>query len=134
MDEGVYLQKADNDRIAGKQQVHKRLKPEIETDTDTGEVMSQKANLMIANSCRNFWRTMPLLQESKNNPDDVDTDQEDHVYDDVRYACMSRPMTSKNVVNINPHSFQAERARYIKAKKFAKRHGVSMSQAYGRVR
>ena len=23
--------------------------------------------------------------------EDVDTDQEDHCYDDVRYACMSRP-------------------------------------------
>ncbi len=77
---------------------------------------------------------MPLLQESKKNPDDVDTDQEDHIYDEVRYACMSRPMTAKHVVHTNPHSFQAERARYIKARKFAQRHGVSMSQAYGRVR
>ena len=134
MDEGVYFQKADNDRIAGKQQVHKRLKPEIEVDEETGEVISQKANLMVANSCVNFWRTIPLLQEAKKNPDDVDTDQEDHIYDDVRYACMSRPMKTKNVVHMNPQSFQAERNRYIKAKKMAKRRGISMSQAYGRVR
>ena len=134
MDEGVYFEKADNDRIAGKQQVHKRLKPEIESDPETGEVISQKAMAMIANSCTNFWRTMPLLQEAKKNPDDVDTDQEDHAYDDFRYACMSRPMKTKNVVSVNPQSFQAERARYIKAKRFSKRHGISMSQAYGRVR
>ena len=133
VNEGVYFQKADRDRIAGKQQVHRRLKPEIEIDEESGEIISQHAQLMVANSCRNFWRTMALLCEDPRNPDDVNTKQEDHVYDEVRYACMSRPMTAKKVVAINPHSFQAERARFIKAKKFAKRHGVSMSQAYGRV-
>ena len=132
--EGVYFTKADNDRIAGKQQVHKRLKPEIEVDEETGEVISQRANIMIANSCKNFWRTMPLLHEAKNNPDDIDTDQEDHIYDDFRYACMSRPMSPKKVVRINPDSFQAARTRLIRAKKMAKRCGISVSQAYGRIR
>ena len=132
--EGVYFTKADNDRIAGKQQVHKRLKPEIEVDEETGEVISQQANIMIANSCKNFWRTMPLLHEAKNNPDDIDTDQEDHIYDDFRYACMSRPMSPKKVVRINPDSFQAARTRLIRAKKMAKRCGISVSQAYGRIR
>ena len=132
--EGVYFTKADNDRIAGKQQVHKRLKPEIEVDKETGEVISQQANIMIAYSCKNFWRTMPLLHEAKNNPDDIDTDQEDHIYDDFRYACMSRPMSPKKVVRINPDSFQAARTRLIRAKKMAKRCGISVSQAYGRIR
>jgi hypothetical protein len=27
----------------------------------------------------------------ESNPEDVDTDQEDHCYDDVRYGCVSRP-------------------------------------------
>lgn len=134
VNEGVYFQKSDRDRIAGKQQVHRRLKSEIETDEETGEIISQHAQLMVANSCSNFWRTMALLCEDPKNPDDVNTKQEDHVYDEVRYACMSRPMTTKSVIHINPKSFQAERARYIKAKKFAKRRGITMSQAYGRVR
>ena len=132
--EGVYFQKADRDRPAGKLQVHKRLKPEIEVDKETGEVVSQKAMLMIANSCNNFWRTIPLLAEDPKNPDDVNTDQEDHIYDEVRYMCMSRPIQPKKVTRIPPGSFQAERARYIRAKKFAARHNVSMPQAYGRVR
>ena len=62
-----------------------------------------------------------------------DIDRIPEVIDDVRYAVMSRPMTTKNVVSINPGSFQAERSRYIKAKKMAKRRGITMSQAYGRV-
>jgi len=135
LNEGVYFQKADRDRIAGKQQVHKRLKPEIELDEETGEVISQKAMLMVANSCKNFWRTMPLLAEDPKNPDDINTDQEDHIYDELRYMCMSRPIqTKKAPTKYPPGSFMADRAKYIRAKKYAKRRGCSMSQAYGRVR
>ena len=132
--EGVYFQKADNDRIAGKHQVHKRLKPIIETDSATGEVISQRAMLMVANSCNSFWRTMPLLAEDPKNPDDVNTDQEDHIYDEVRYMCMSRPLSPKKVNLMPPDCFQAERARYIRAKKYAGRHSISMAQAYTRIR
>ena len=38
-----------------------------------------------------FWRTMPDVIMDRNDPEDVDSDQEDHPYDDVRYAVMSRP-------------------------------------------
>ena len=129
--EGVYFSKADNDRIAGKQQVHRRLKPVIEVD-EHGEVMSQNAMLMVANSCKNFWRTMPLLQEDKKNPDDVNTEQEDHIYDEVRYMCMSRPMQTKKSVVENPNSFQAERKRLINAKRRARQLGISVAEAYRR--
>jgi len=132
--EGVYFIKSDRDRIAGKLQVHKRLKPEIEVDPETGEVISQRAMLMIANSCNSFWRTMALLCEDPKNPDDINTDQEDHIYDAVRYMCMSRPLSPKKVNKMPPDCFQAERARYIRAKKYAGRHNISMSQAYGRIR
>ena len=135
LNEGVYFQKADRDRIAGKQQVHKRLKPEIELDEETGEVISQKAMLMVANSCKNFWRTMPLLAEDPKNPDDINTDQEDHIYDELRYMCMSRPIqTKKAPTKYPPGSFMADRAKHIRAKKYAKRRGCSMTEAYGRVR
>ena len=36
---------------------------------------------------------MPLLQFSRTVPEDLDTGQEDHVADEWRYACMSRPVT-----------------------------------------
>jgi hypothetical protein len=35
---------------------------------------------------------MPLLQYDDVNPEDVDTNGEDHVADEVRYFCMSRPV------------------------------------------
>jgi hypothetical protein len=132
--EGVYFTKGDNDRIAGKLQVHKRLKPEIEIDPETGEVISQKAMLMVAKSCNNWWRTMPLLAESPKNPDDVNSEQEDHAYDECRYMLMSRPLTPKKVDTMPPNCFQAERLRYIRAKKYAARHNISMPAAYTKVR
>ncbi len=132
--EGVYFTKSDRDRDAGKLQVHKRLKPIIELDKETGEIVSQSAMLMIAHSCNSFWRTMALLCEDPKNPDDVNTKQEDHIYDEVRYACMSRPLSPKAVERIPADSFQATRTRLIRARKYARSHGCTVDQAYGRTR
>jgi len=132
--EGVYFTKADNERMHGKMQVHKRLKPEIEVDKETGEIISETPMLKIANSCKGFWRTMPALYADQKDMDAVDTNQEDHVYDELRYMCMARPLIPKKVNKMPPNCFQAERARYIRAKKYAGRHNISMSQAYTRIR
>lgn len=55
-------------------------------------------------------------------------------YDEFRYACMSRPIRPKVQSRAPQGTFQAERTRMIKARKYAERHGVSMSVAYSRVR
>jgi len=36
---------------------------------------------------------VPALQHDADRPEDIDTASEDHVADEVRYACMSRPYT-----------------------------------------
>jgi hypothetical protein len=77
---------------------------------------------------------MLQLREDQRNVEDVDTDQEDHIYDEFRYMCMARPIRPKKVVRIPPGSFHAERKRLINAKKYARRHGVSLDVAYSRVR
>ena len=40
--------------------------------------------MYIFENCQAFRRTVPLLQFSKTNPEDLDTDGEDHVADDFR--------------------------------------------------
>jgi hypothetical protein len=40
-------------------------------------------------------RTIPMLQQDPDKPEDRDTEAEDHAADSVRYAVMSRPITSK---------------------------------------
>ncbi len=77
---GLVLRKANNDRLTGYLEVRWRLRG------DGDEPM-----LYAFDSCQHgFWRTMPELVMDEDRPEDVDTTQEDHAYDDVRYACMSR--------------------------------------------
>jgi hypothetical protein len=64
----------------GKQQMHERLK--IHSD---GLPM-----LQIYSSCNHFIRTVPVLP--LNDKEDVDSDGEDHAYDEARYFFMSRPI------------------------------------------
>jgi hypothetical protein len=77
---------------------------------------------------------MMELRESAKDPEDVDTDQEDHLYDCTRYLCMSRPITPRRKHDIPQGTFAAERRRMIRAKEYARRHGVSLDAAYARVR
>lgn len=72
--------RADNKRIPGWSQVRTRL---VGQD---GVPM-----LYFLESCVDAIRTLPVLQHDETNPEDVDTEGEDHAGDDIRYACMSRP-------------------------------------------
>lgn len=75
--EGVPWYPADNDRLDGKMQVHLRLK---------------ERKLKIFKTCYHLIRTLPALTYDKHKVEDVDTQQEDHSYDSVRYYLMSRPI------------------------------------------
>ncbi len=80
-DEGVYWENATNDRIQGKMEIHARLQLDE----------SGRPRFRCTTNCKQFWRLMPVMQYSERNPEDVDTDMEDHLYDEVRYSLMSRP-------------------------------------------
>lgn len=75
---GVAWDRADNDRIMGKMQIHTRLK---------------EGKLKIFSNCTHLIRTLPALIYDKKRVEDVDTQQEDHAYDSLRYMCMARPIT-----------------------------------------
>lgn len=79
---GLSWKRADNKRVPGWQAVRQRLKPE------SGPPM-----LYILDCCDDTIRTLPTLQVDELDPEDLDTEGEDHAADDVRYACMSRPWT-----------------------------------------
>jgi hypothetical protein len=71
-------------RINGKLEVHKRLKV---TDNNPG--------IRVFANCKNLIRTLSALPTDDKNPEDVDTNAEDHAYDALRYGCMSRPLHPK---------------------------------------
>lgn len=74
------FQPADNTRITGGQQVRSRLGDDEENPL-----------LFVCSNCRDWTRTVPVMQHDDKKPEDVDTASEDHAYDDTRYACMARP-------------------------------------------
>ena len=48
--------------------------------------------MQFFNTCKNAIRTLPLLQYSNTQPEDLDTTGEDHFADSMRYFCMMRPV------------------------------------------
>jgi len=85
---GVDFRRADNERIAGWQQIRYRL---------AGE---DRPMLYFFKTCTHTIKQLSILQHDKSKPEDLDTDMEDHAADETRYACMSRPLTIKHVDNI----------------------------------
>ncbi len=79
--EGVYWDKADNTRLAGKAQLHNRL-------AFDGQGIPM---LYVFSTCRHFIRTVPALVYSQVDVEDVNTEGEDHIYDECRYVCMENP-------------------------------------------
>lgn len=80
---GVYFDRGDNKRIPGWMQCHHRLQFDEQG----------YARMYVFENCKAFIRTIPLLIYDTTKVEDVDTRQEDHVADEWRYACMSRPVT-----------------------------------------
>mgnify|MGYP003296301224 CR=1 FL=1 len=50
------------------------------------------ARMYFFDTCRAAIRTLPTLSYSASNPEDLDTEGEDHAADEIRYLCMSRPI------------------------------------------
>ena len=78
-------------RVAGKNEIHRRL----QIDEYTGE-----PRILFFNTCTNIISQLPSLPLDKKNPEDVDTNSEDHLYDALRYGVMSRPRS--NVFDYDP--------------------------------
>jgi hypothetical protein len=48
----------------------------------------EEPGFYVFDTCTHFIRTVPVLQRSERNPEDVDTTSEDHIYDEVRYRLL----------------------------------------------
>ena len=49
--------------------------------------------LQVFNTCKHFIRTIPNLVYDESNVEDIDTRQEDHIYDECRYVLMENPIS-----------------------------------------
>ena len=96
---GVFWRAADNTRVPGRgalggwDLVRHRL-----------DGMDAERPMLVAfDTCRDFIRTLPVLQHDDAKPEDLDTDSEDHAADDTRYACASRPWARSEATREQPH-------------------------------
>lgn len=87
--------KRPGSRVTGWTQVRQMLKnagPNKKLDSE-GNVLAvfprEKAALFVFSNCTAFIDTVPVLPRDEKNPDDVNTDAEDHVADEVRYFIRS---------------------------------------------
>lgn len=86
----VYWSPGDNTRLPGKMQCHYRLAFDKDGDC-MFQVFNNEAN-------RDFVRTIPMLVYSTKKVEDIDTDMEDHIYDEWRYVLMDRPISPRENV------------------------------------
>ena len=92
-------------RIAGKNELHRRLQV---------DEFTEEPRLVFFSSCINTVSQLPALPLDKNNPEDVDTHAEDHLYDAIRYGIMTRPRSSLFDFDPNNHGsgFQMSDAKF----------------------
>lgn len=81
--ERVHFDKGDHARISGKMQLHHRL------------AMSDGIPMLyVFSTCKHFIRTVPALVYDETNVEDINTEGEDHIYDQCRYVCMANPIAA----------------------------------------
>jgi hypothetical protein len=88
---GIYISHGDPTRAVKIRQFRERLKvPYGEDGKQIGLPM-----LLVYETCDQFIRTIPDIIVAKNDPEEVDTKGEDHIYDEACHFCMARPIALK---------------------------------------
>ena len=86
--EGILWSPGDHTRLAGKMQFHYRF------------AFDERGipGLQVFSTCRNFIRTIPALVYDEAHVEDINTDMEDHIYDECRYLLMEHPISPRKNV------------------------------------
>lgn len=83
--QGCFWRQSDRSakqREAGKLEMHRLLK---------ADPVTKKPKIFIFNTCKELIKCLSSLPVDEKNPEDVDTTANDHAWDALRYALMSRP-------------------------------------------
>ena len=63
---------------------------------------TEEPRILFFSNCINLISQLPALPIDKKNPEDVDTQSEDHLYDALRYMIMSRPTNIRTAYENTP--------------------------------
>lgn len=102
-DYGLYLAPGDPNRTLKIRQFRERMSLSF----DQNGRLIEPPMLQVYSNCKHFIRTIPALCMDDLNPEDIDTDQEDHVYDESCHVLMARPMK----IEIPTHTIMTQAQR-----------------------
>lgn len=119
---GLRMRKATNRRVDGWQ----RFREYLAIDEQTG-----MPRLFVFNHCRNLIRTLPMLVHDSKNPEDLDSDSDDHLADAARYLLMSRPRISR-VPGREATSLDARHAEAVKRRRHDRLSSATVHPDLGR--
>jgi hypothetical protein len=88
VNKGLFMERANNDRIMGTQQLHMRLQI---------DPYSQKPKLMFTKDCKYTIQAMQNIEVDHRNPEVYATTGFDHPVDALRYAVMSKTLDQSEV-------------------------------------
>lgn len=93
--------KSAGSRKAGWEKVRQRLHnalPVFVTGPDGRpmRVPREKPGLYVFNTCKDFIDLFPVLPRDEEDPDDVDTEAEDHIGDEVRYEVLDKAIGARS--------------------------------------
>lgn len=113
---GVPLVYPSNDRLSGWQRVHEALAPCRHPECMSAEYPEGRPWLTIASRCKYLLRTLPLMIQDDHNPEDLDTDSDDHAVDPLRYLLMGGLRSGSSIVAplpaVEPYSLAWFRRRF----------------------
>ena len=93
--------KSPGSRKNGWERIRKMLKDALPVyvmaaDGSPVRVPRERPGLFAFNTCTMFMDLFPILPRDEKDPDDVDSDAEDHIGDEVRYKVLSVLERSKS--------------------------------------
>lgn len=92
--------KSPGSRKAGWEKLRTYLKQALPCYVTTREgtkmrVPRERPGLFVFNTCKMFIDLVPILPRDEDDPDDVDTDAEDHIGDETRYYVLSKAIGTR---------------------------------------
>ena len=73
----------------------------------------------VFDTCKHFIRTIPNLVYDESRVEDIDTTQEDHIYDECRYVLMENPISPRQhmeapLLRDDPLEMDSRRAKFYR--------------------
>ena len=96
MNTGIILAPGDPSRALKYRQFHEHLKVPYD---DEGKVCGVPM-MQVYSDCSHFIRTIPALILDEHNIEDIDTDSEDHVFDEACHVMMHRPVRAEKTSSV----------------------------------